>query len=326
MIRKLIVSLLLLVLAGVIGAVYVTPWPSVLATRYLFDRGAEEAAARLAPRVPDDVGVTRGLVYDAADSHALLDIYRGRTVDATRPTIVWFHGGGFVSGRRDDIANYLKILAGRGFTVVNVDYTIAPEATYPAPIRQANRALAYLSANRTQLGINADRFVLAGDSAGSQIAAQTAAMLTNPAYARLLEISPGVDAGQVAGALLFCGVYDLGQMGEGGGVAGWFVNAAAWAYSGRRDWREDERFRTMSLPPHLTPAFPRTFISAGNADPLEPQSRAMAQALHRQGVSVTEVFYPADYAPPLAHEYQFDLGTAAGRGVLDAAVAWLTAR
>ena len=63
-------------------------------------------------------------------------------------------------------------------------------------------------------------------------------------------------------------------MGEGGGVAGWFVNAAAWAYSGRRDWREDERFRTMSLPPHLTPAFPRTFISAGNADPLEPQSKA----------------------------------------------------
>jgi Esterase/lipase len=204
MIRKLIVSLLLLVLAGVIGAVYVTPWPSVLATRYLFDRGAEEAAARLAPRVPDDVGVTRGLVYDAADSHALLDIYRGRTVDATRPTIVWFHGGGFVSGRRDDIANYLKILAGRGFTVVNVDYTIAPEATYPAPIRQANRALAYLSANRTQLGINADRFVLAGDSAGSQIAAQTAAMLTNPAYARLLETFPwcGCRTGRRCAAVL----------------------------------------------------------------------------------------------------------------------------
>ncbi|MCJ8156860.1 alpha/beta hydrolase fold domain-containing protein [Sphingomonas sp. LaA6.9] len=41
---------------------------------------------------------------------------------------MWVHGGGFVSERRGDLTNYLKVLAGKGFTVVNVDYTIAPEA------------------------------------------------------------------------------------------------------------------------------------------------------------------------------------------------------
>jgi acetyl esterase len=40
-------------------------------------------------------------------------------------------------------------------------------------------------------------------------------------------------------------------------------------------------------------------------------------------VPVTALFYPGDYAPPLGHEYQFDLGIAAGKASLEHAVAWL---
>lgn len=79
----------------------------------------------------------------------------------------------------------------------------------------------------------------------------------------------------------------------------------------------------MSILPHVTPAFPATFISAGNADPLAPQSKAMAKALATQGVTVTELFYPPDYQPPLGHEYQFNLDTEAGRQTLDRSVVWL---
>lgn len=318
-----VTGIALLVAAAVAAAFMLSPWPSVMIIRTAFNHGAREASEALAASVPANVQVTAGVRYDPADADALLDIYRGEGASASGPTVVWFHGGGFISGRRGDIANYLKILAGRGLVVVNVDYTIAPEATYPTPIRQANKALAYLAENAARLNLRADRLVLAGDSAGAQIAAQTAAMLTNPAYADTLGIRPGVPAGSVAGALLYCGAYDVTVMGKGGGVLGWFVQSTTWAYSGHRDWHDAPGFASMSIPPHVGPAFPPTFISAGNADPLGPQSVALADTLKTRGVSVTPLFFAAGYQPPLPHEYQFNLASDAGRQALDASVHWL---
>lgn len=129
--KKFAIGAVLLLATGALVATYVTPWPSVLIIRSVFEPGAAKAAAALASKVPADVLVRDGLSYDPADPDALFDIYRCPTAGTDRPTIVWFHGGGFVSGRRGDVANYLKILAGQGFTVVNVGHTIAPEATYP---------------------------------------------------------------------------------------------------------------------------------------------------------------------------------------------------
>lgn len=323
MLKKLLAASALLLAILAVVVVYVTPWPSVLVIRSVFDQGAQKASTALAPKVPGDLRVQAGLSYDPAAPDALFDIYRSPGAASDGPTVVWFHGGGFVSGRRQDVANYLKILAGQGVTVVNVDYTIAPEAIYPTPIRQANKALAHLVANGGTLGLNTNKIVLAGDSAGAQIAAQTAAMLTNPDYARQLGMVPGAKPNQIAGALLYCGVYDVTQMGKGGGVLGWFVKSTTWAYSGKRDWRDARGFESMSITPHVTADFPRTFISAGNADPLGPQSVAIAQELARRGVDVTELFFPADYKPPLAHEYQFDLDTEAGRLAMSRSVAWL---
>lgn len=322
MVKKLIAAFLFVILVVVI-ATLVSPWPSVLIVRHIFDRGAAEASAVLAPLVPKDVAVDSGLSYDPGDPDALLDVYRGATATRSAPTIVWFHGGGFVSGRRADVNHYLKILAAQGFNVVNVDYTIAPEATYPTPIRQANKALAFISSHAARLKINPDTLVLAGDSAGAQIAAQTAAMITNTAYANMLGIPPGARADQIAGALLYCGVYDITGMGSKGGIAAWFVNTATWAYSGKRDWRQAPGFDSMSIIPHLSDGFPRTFISAGNADPLGPQSVALANALTSRGIGVTTLFYPADHQPPLGHEYQFRLDGDDGRRALTRSVAWL---
>jgi acetyl esterase/lipase len=323
MLKKVIVASALLLLTAWIVVVFVTPWPSVLVIRSVFDMGAAETSAALVQKVPEDVEVQEGLSYDPADPDALFDIYRGAGASKNGPTIVWFHGGGFVSGRRQDVSNYLKILAGNGFTVVNVDYTIAPEATYPKPIRQANKALAYLTENRAALRLNTNKIVLAGDSAGSQIAAQTAAMLTNPEYARVLGITPGTSADQIAGALLYCGVFDVTQMGTAGGILGWFVKSTTWAYSGKRNWRDAPGFESMVIAPHVTSAFPRTFISAGNADPLGPQSVALSGELTKHGVEVSKLFFPAGYQPPLGHEYQFDLELEAGRVALRRSVEWL---
>jgi len=319
--RRWLIALVAIAVLG-LSAFILSPWPSVYLIRFVFDRGAAAAAAKLEKHVPPSVG-TVTVRYDPADEDAVLDVYRSPQPKPDAPTIVWIHGGGFVSGRRTDVANYLKILAGRGFTVVNVDYTIAPEANYPTPVRQVNKALTYLGREGAPLGVNSGRIVLAGDSAGAQVAAQTAAIVTNPDYARLVGLSPGAAPSQLVGAILFCGVYDITGMGGKGGILGWLVHTTTWAYSGARDWRQAKGFDTMSVEPHVTEGFPRSFVSAGNADPLLPQSLAMAAALQAKGVAVDELLFAADHRPGLDHEYQFNLDSEAGKRALSRLLDWL---
>ena len=103
----------MIVTAFVAAGFAVSPWPSVLIIRTIFDQGAAEASHKLASRVPEGVTTTTHQ-YDPDDPEALLDIHRPATLASDAPVVVWIHGGGFVSGRRGDITNYAKILAGEG--------------------------------------------------------------------------------------------------------------------------------------------------------------------------------------------------------------------
>jgi len=148
--------------------------------------------------------------YDPADPDALLDVfYPSAIADKPLPTIVWVHGGGWVSGSKDDIANYGKVLAGKGYTVVGVDYSLAPGKTFPTPIRQVNAALGYLVSNAERLRIDPDHIVLAGDSGGAHIAAVTANAIAVPSYAAMLGIVPAVERRQLTALLLYCGAYTI---------------------------------------------------------------------------------------------------------------------
>jgi len=300
----------------VLAAHFVTPWPSVLAIRAVFDRGATEASRKLERHLPPNLRIEAGLNYDPSDADAILDIIRPSEGAAPGSTIVWVHGGGFISGRRSDVKNYARVLAGQGFTVVNVDYTVAPEATYPTPVRQVNAALGFLSREAERLGIDPNRLIIAGDSAGAQIAAQVANLITAPNYARQVGIAPAIRPAQLRGAILFCGPYELDLTGNG-----WFSRTTTWAYSGRRDYRDDASFQLMSVSRHVTRAFPPTFISGGNGDPLLPHSEAMAAALSARGVATETLYFP-DERPALGHEYQFDLDGAPGQEALRRVVAF----
>lgn len=311
-----------LALAALTGfGLYVSPWPGAMLIRWIFDRGAEKASAGLEAHLPADVVSTIGIRYDRADPLALLDIHRPKAAAGPLPVIVWVHGGGFVSGNRGYVANYLRIWAGRGFATVGVDYSIAPEAIYPRPVHQVNAALAWVRRHGHDHGLDPDRIILAGDSAGAQIAAQMANIVTAPDYARVVGVVPAIQPAALRGALLFCGAYDA-SMADAGGPVGLFVTNVLWSYSGRRDYRAVPGFALMSAPQHVTPAFPPSFITAGNADPLEPQSRLMAKALERQGVKTETLFYPADHRPRLLHEYQYKLDLRDGRIATERAIAF----
>lgn len=179
------------VAAGSIYAAFqFSPWPSVWLIRNSFDKGAAEAAASIGGLVPPGISAQRGLNYAPGHGDALLDVYAPSDAMRPLPAVVWVHGGGFISGSRTDLSGYLQILASQGFVTVGIDYTPAPEARFPTPLRQTNQALAYILANAGRFNIDPQRILLAGDSPGVQIAAQTALVITDPAYAQRLAIDP----------------------------------------------------------------------------------------------------------------------------------------
>jgi acetyl esterase len=315
----------IIALAGVLFiAAQLSPWPGALFIRFIFDRGSAAASAALEKHVPPGITSTLAVPYDPQDGHALLDVYYPANLQGAqnKPVVVWTHGGGFVSGRRSDVANYLKVISGQGFITISVDYTISPERTYPTPVRELNAALGYLADHGDELKLGNRGFVLAGDSAGAQISAQAAAIITSPDYATAVGIVPTFKPDIIKGLVLFCGPYDLGAVNTDGPF-GWFLNTVMWSYSGSKDAKNNQAFQLMSVRNHVTAQFPPAFISAGNADPLLPQSQALAEKLKSLGADVDTLFFAQDTTPPLGHEYQFDLDHEPGQTALARTVAFL---
>lgn len=323
---RTVLVILGLILGVVVTGYHSSPWPSALVIRVIFEAGGRAVNAALAKHVPPNVTARLNERYDPVDPDALLDVYfPSETAGTSRslPAIVWVHGGGFVSGSKDHIANYLKILAGKGYTVVGVDYSLAPRRTYPIPLRQLNAALAHLAKHAQALHVDASRIVLAGDSAGAHISAQIANIITSPEYAKAIGIVPALGPSQLAAAILYCGPYDVGVF-KVDGALGWFMTTVLWSYSGSRDHTTNKAFALASVSHYVTSKFPPTFISAGNSDPLLPHSVAMADALAKEGVRVDRLFFAPEHTPSLPHEYQFNLDSDAGQLALARSLEFLS--
>lgn len=293
-----------------------TPWPGAMLVRVAFDIGGARVSQKLAAHVPDGVSSMLDVSYDPNDPDALLDVYFPTQLPAGQtalPTLVWIHGGAWVSGGRWQIAQYASIIAAQGYSVVVVGYSLAPERIYPAALRQVNLALGFLGAQGRGLHADPGRLILAGDSAGAQIAAQLANAITSPDYAEIIGIAPAMDKSNLRGVVLFSGAFDLGLVNFDGPI-GMLLRSVLWAYTGSADFATDSRFEPASVIRFLTPAFPPTFISAGDADPLLAHSIAFAQTLEKLGVETHALFFRQ--GDGLGHNYQFDLDAEAGRTAL----------
>jgi acetyl esterase/lipase len=293
-----------------------TPWPRALLLRHEFDEAGDQAARKLAALVPP--GVT-AILDQPYDDGVTLDVFHPPGPAQARLTVVWIHGGGWLAGSKAAIANYARILAAKGFTVVGVDYSLAPRATYPTPVRQVNAALGYLLKNAARLQVDPSRIVLAGDSVGAQIALQMATLTTQPSYVRLVGIEPALKKNQLAGLLLYCGIYRM----EPQDVDNEVLSTEFWSYSGTRDFMADRRFATAWVMDRLTGDLPPAFVSVGSEDDLRPQSIALADRLEKNGVRVERLIFPKDTQPPLYHEYQFELDRPEARQALDRSVEFL---
>jgi acetyl esterase/lipase len=315
----------LFVLVVIVFVIFsISPAPGAAVIRYMFDKGSADLAKRIESFKPTGITSIKGEHYRPnEDIH--LDVYFPEEVASTGkslPTVVWVHGGGWLSGSKEDAAVYYQSLAKEGFTVIPIDYTIAPAGQYPLPVEQVNDALAYIVTNAERFHVDKDRIFIAGDSAGAQITSQIAMVITGPTdYAVKVQIKPSIAPRQLRGVILHCGFYDLPKFVESAEISPvrflrWGMSTMIWAYMGKRS-PDDLDLRKMSAMYNATPAFPATFISGGNGDPLtDGHSRPFAEKLSSMSVPVTTLFYPAEHQPSLGHEYQFDLNLEDSRATL----------
>jgi acetyl esterase/lipase len=310
--------------AALHATLWVSPYPMARAVRRQFRASGAATNRALEEHAPDDVEWWFDEAYGPA-AHEVFDLYRpfdpagGRPV---LPAIVWVHGGGFVGGDKSDLRGWCCILASRGFAVVAPRYSLAPEVEYPAPVQQVVDLLGFLAREAAAVGVDPARLVLCGDSAGAQIAAQAAAVIADPEYAEECGVEVPYDIVAPAGAVLCCGPYDLSLVRPGKGLMADFETCCMWSYSGNRAFRQSLDFATMSVVDHLTPDFPPTFVTVGNADPLAPHTESLVRALEAEGVPVEQACFAADHLPALEHEYQFDLSLADARDTLEKIVAF----
>ena len=131
--------------------------------------GAPPMAREEELRIPTDEKSLRALLF-APESNG-----------GTPPIVVFLHGGGWVIMSPESHAKFAKELAaGAGAIVVSVDYRLAPEHPYPAPLDDAVAAFRWIRDHASELGGDPARVGLAGDSAGGNLtAAATLRLLAN---------------------------------------------------------------------------------------------------------------------------------------------------
>ena len=324
-----IVGAILLVLL----AFRVSPWPGALVIRKVFSDDSAKLKQVMDRYAPSNVTKLADQQYDPQDSSLTLDVYypdRKAFASEYLPTIIWTHGGAWISGDKSNDEPYFKLLASKGYTVIGVNYTLAPARAYPAQIFELNQAHKYITANATRFHVDANTIFLAGDSAGSQLSAEMAALITNPGYASEVNITPSLKPSQLKGVILNCGIYKMEGLTQPDPtlpkIVGWGNDVAVWSYAGTRDFSKPV-IRQMSPYYHVTKDFPPTFITGGNGDPLtDAQSKPFADELTHLGVPVSRLFYAKDHTPSLPHEYQFHVDLADGQNALNTIVSFITMR
>ncbi|MGJ4927426.1 alpha/beta hydrolase [Bradyrhizobium sp. HKCCYLS2038] len=203
--------------------------------------------------------------------------------DARLPGFVYFHGGGLVAGSietHDKVAAALA--AASGCRLLSFDYRLAPEHQCPAAVDDALAALEFVVRHAALLGIDSERVVIGGDSAGATLAAflcQRAAAAGGPRIAAQCLICPVLDFSKPwPSRELFGAAYLLDK-------ATWEADLADYLPA---DVRLDEPVISPLCNPVLV-GLPPAVIHTAEFDPMRDEGNAYAARLQDAGVTVAHV-------------------------------------
>ncbi|MGF0313413.1 alpha/beta hydrolase [Rhodococcus sp. IEGM1428] len=250
------------------------------------------------PPGPDMRSVT-GLNIDGPHGSIPIRIYRPHSAPATdAPALVWFHGGGMIMGSLDSFDRMAReVSAGTGAVVVNVDYRLAPEFTFPVANDEAYAATEWLVAHATDWGVSPSRVAVGGDSAGGGLAAATALRARNTAGPRLLQqilVYPGVERRQDRPSMREFGDSPLLSAGD----IDWMKDL----YLGD-DPATDDEYGIPALARDLS-NLPSAIVVSAHGDPLRDGVEEYGRRLQDAHVPTALIRYPG-----LAHGFLMQTAT-----------------
>jgi acetyl esterase len=212
-----------------------------------------------------------------------------RQSNGLAPGFVFFHGGGWVIGDLDTHDVVCRKLADEGqLIVISVDYRRAPEYKFPTAVDDAIAATAWIAGHAGDLGIDASRLVVGGDSAGGNLAAVAAISARDN------------DGPSIAGQVLVYPATDFAMTHPSHSepetsillthtVIRWFRDHYLRSPADAEDWRASPaRANTLAgLPP--------AYVLTAGADPLRDEGAEYARRLEQAGVAVTYRTFPGQF-------------------------------
>ena len=196
------------------------------------------------------------------------------------PILVYYHGGGWVLGDIETYdANCRALAMASGCIVASVEYRLAPENPYPAPLDDCYAATKYIAENAHEFGADPGRLAVGGDSAGGNLAAAVTLLARErggPDIHFQLLIYPATDYSADTGSVL---EFADGHFLTRAGMRWFWKQYAVDAENGLKHFVSPINARDLSgLPP--------AFVITAECDVLRDQGEAYAQRLEDAGVPV----------------------------------------
>ena len=219
------------------------------------------------------------ITYLEADGYkSKLDLFLPLDTSTPVPVLLYFHGGGWVGGSKETSAMRLLPYLEKGWAVVNVEYRMARNALAPAAVEDCRCALRWVKQNAEELGLDADRIVVTGSSAGGHLSLTTGML---PASAGFDRLCPTVDPDgigrvatydeemDVAAIVNWYGITDVGDLLAGGNAKTYAVH---WMGSKSDRFELAERVSPLT---YVRPGLPPVLTLHGNADSIVPYQHAL---------------------------------------------------
>jgi len=216
---------------------------------------------------------------DARGRRIFCRVFRPVT-DRLLPTLVYFHGGGWVWANVDTHDRMTREYAAAGpVAVVSVDYSLSPEAKFPTALEECAAVVRFIAERGSEWGLDSNRILVGGDSAGGNLALATALLLRDtggPALKGILANYPVSDSR-----------FDTPSYQEfGGGGYGLNLERMSFYWSVYAP-HDIDRLHPLAAPlrADLT-GLPPVMVLLAELDVLRSEGEALVEKLRRQGVSV----------------------------------------
>jgi acetyl esterase/lipase len=227
--------------------------------------------AQWATKAQNQYAVQANVTYLTASGYeSKLDVYRRRDVQTPQPTLVFYHGGGWIGGTKE--ASFMSLMPWfeMGWNVVNVEYRMARHAEAPAAVEDALCALRYVVNNAKNYNVDVSKIVVTGESAGGHLSL-AAGMI--PTSAGLTSICAGggfagneTNVPRVAAIINWYGISDVNGMLAGPNARSYAVQ---WIGSSRN---RDDVAKAVSPLTYVRAGLPPILSIHGDADPIVPYS------------------------------------------------------